>query len=72
VRRPFTSDLTYQMFFPFCIGGYRSSEGRDEFLRYYKAAIDISSSAISRMESISRDSGVFLVIGVIERDRGTL
>lgn len=77
--------MTYQINFrPFSIGGYpklstfgvvvgdRSSEGRDEFLRYYKAAIDIPSPAISRMESISRDTGVFLVVGVIERDGGTL
>jgi beta-cyano-L-alanine hydratase/nitrilase len=68
----------------FSIGGYpkmsnfgvvvgeRSPEGREEFLRYYKAAIDIPSPAISRIESISKDTGIFLVVGVIERDGGTL
>jgi beta-cyano-L-alanine hydratase/nitrilase len=77
--------LVDQMFlFSLSIGGYpkmstfgvvvgeRSSEGRDEFLRYHSAAIDIPSPAISRIELISKDTGVFLVVGVIERDGGTL
>src|SRR6266436_7560353 len=77
--------LVDQMFlFSLSIGGYpkmstfgvvvgeRSSEGRDEFLRYHTAAIDIPSPAISRIELISKDTGVFLVVGVIERDGGTL
>jgi predicted amidohydrolase len=67
----------------FSIGGYpkmsnfgtvvgeRSPEGRVELLRYYKAATDILSPSISRIESISRETGVFLV-GVVERDGGTL
>lgn len=52
--------------------GERSSEGRNEFLRYHAAAIDIPSPAISRIELISKETGVFLVVGVIERDGGTL
>jgi predicted amidohydrolase len=53
--------------------GNRSSEGRDEFLRYHSAAIEVpNSDAVSRMERISRESNVFLVVGVIERDVGTL
>ncbi|KIK70890.1 hypothetical protein GYMLUDRAFT_210494 [Collybiopsis luxurians FD-317 M1] len=52
--------------------GDRSAEGREEFLRYYNAAIDIPSPAISQVEQISRDTGVFIVSGVIERDGGTL
>ncbi|KAI3622369.1 nitrilase 4 [Moniliophthora roreri] len=69
-----------------CIGGYpkmshfgavvgeRSAEGRDEFLRYYSSAIEVSASspAITRIQTISRDTGVFLVVGVIERHGGTL
>ncbi|KAG5221625.1 Nitrilase [Salix suchowensis] len=42
--------------------GDRSPEGREEFLRYYNAAID----------SVSKELGVFIVVGVIERDGGTL
>lgn len=52
--------------------GERTPEGRDEFLKYHSAAIDIPSPAISRLEAISRETGVFLVVGVIERDGGTL
>ncbi|KAF8064065.1 carbon-nitrogen hydrolase [Lyophyllum atratum] len=52
--------------------GNRVPSGRDEFARYYAAAIDIPSPAISRIEAISRDTDVFLVVGVIERGGGTL
>lgn len=55
-----------------CVGD-RSPEGRDEFLRYYNAAIEVpDSDAVKRMEAISQETGVFLVVGVIERDLGTL
>ena len=52
--------------------GDRLPEGRDEFARYYNGAIDIPSPAISRIEEISRENDIFLVVGVIERDKGTL
>ena len=52
--------------------GERRPEGRDEFVRYAKAAIEIPSPAITRIEQISKDTNVFLVVGVIERENGTL
>ena len=53
--------------------GDRTPEGRDEFLRYYNAAVEVpGSDAIVRIEAISRETRVFLVVGVIERDLGTL
>ncbi|KAJ3790899.1 carbon-nitrogen hydrolase [Lentinula aff. detonsa] len=52
--------------------GDRSDLGREEFLKYYNAAIDIPSPAITRIEQISKETGVFIVTGVIERDLGTL
>ncbi|OBZ78624.1 Bifunctional nitrilase/nitrile hydratase NIT4 [Grifola frondosa] len=52
--------------------GDRTPEGRDEFVRYANAAIEIPSPAISRIEEISKQTGVFLVVGIIERDVGTL
>ncbi|KAI0721368.1 carbon-nitrogen hydrolase [Cerioporus squamosus] len=52
--------------------GDRRPEGRDEFVRYAKAAIEIPSAAITRIEQISKETNVFLVVGVIERDNGTL
>jgi len=52
--------------------GSRSAEGRDEFLRYHAAAIEIPSPAIARIESLSKAIQLFLVIGVIEKEGGTL
>ncbi|KAJ7783691.1 carbon-nitrogen hydrolase [Mycena maculata] len=52
--------------------GERSSEGREEYLRYHSAAIEVPSPATARIEAISKDTGVFLVVGVIERAGGTL
>lgn len=53
--------------------GERTLAGRDEFVRYHAAAIEVPSSpAITRIEAISKDTGVFVVAGVIERDGGTL
>ncbi|KAF9229187.1 carbon-nitrogen hydrolase [Gyrodon lividus] len=55
-----------------CVVGDRNAEGRNEFLRYHKSAIEIPSPAISRIEVVSKDTGVFVVIGIVERDAGTL
>jgi predicted amidohydrolase len=47
-------------------------EGRNEFVRYYKSAIEIPSPTIKHLESIAAQTDMFLVVGVIERDGGTL
>jgi predicted amidohydrolase len=52
--------------------GERTPAGRDAFLAYHASAIDIPSPAIERIETIARETGVFIVSGVIERDHGTL
>ena len=52
--------------------GERSASGRDEFVKYHSAAIEIPSITVSRLEAVSRETEVFLVVGVIERDQGTL
>ncbi|KAI1793834.1 carbon-nitrogen hydrolase [Ganoderma leucocontextum] len=52
--------------------GDRLPDGRDEFVRYAKAAIEIPSPAVTRIEQISKETNVFVVVGVIERDNGTL
>lgn len=57
--------------FGVCVGA-RTAEGRDEFLRYHSSAIEIPSPTITRIEEVSRELGVFIVVGVIERDLGTL
>ncbi|ESQ81393.1 carbon-nitrogen hydrolase family protein [Asticcacaulis benevestitus] len=52
--------------------GLRSPEGREEFRRYFESAIDLPGPEASRMGEIARDNGVHMVVGVIERDGGTL
>jgi predicted amidohydrolase len=57
--------------------GTRSDEGREEFLRYYQGAISIKnpnekSDEIQRIEQIARNENLFLIIGIIEKDGGTL
>ncbi|MCX2699230.1 carbon-nitrogen hydrolase family protein [Ochrobactrum chromiisoli] len=52
--------------------GLRSAEGREEFRRYFESAIDIPGPEASRIGEIARDNGVHLVVGIIERDGGTL
>lgn len=57
--------------------GQRTDAGRTEFLNYYQGSISLrdennKSSEIQRIEEISRNESIFLVIGIIERDGGTL
>ncbi|KAI0033402.1 carbon-nitrogen hydrolase [Vararia minispora EC-137] len=52
--------------------GTRTDEGRDEFARYYQAAVELPSPELTEIETVAREVGIFLVLGVIERDLGTL
>jgi nitrilase len=52
--------------------GMRSPEGREDFRRYYESAIDLPGPEAACLGEIARDNGVHLVVGVIERDGGTL
>ena len=52
--------------------GSRTPEGRKAFRRYYEGAIDVPSPATRRLGEAARAAGTWLVIGVIERDGGTL
>jgi nitrilase len=52
--------------------GMRSPEGREDFRRYFDSAVDVPGAAVDELGQAARDSGVYLVIGVIERDGGTL
>ncbi|KAG6812011.1 hypothetical protein H0H92_004740 [Tricholoma furcatifolium] len=52
--------------------GTRTDVGRDEYARYHAGAIEVPSPALTRVEEISRETEVFLVVGIIERDGGTL
>jgi nitrilase len=52
--------------------GMRSAAGRDDFRRYFDSAIDVPGPAVDRLAKIAKASRVYLVLGVIEREIGTL
>jgi nitrilase len=53
------------------VGG-RSVEGREEFRRYWESAIEVPGRATSFLGEVARENAVFLTIGVVEREGGTL
>jgi nitrilase len=52
--------------------GNRTDGGRDQFARYWESAIDVPGPEVDRLAAIAADNQQHLVIGVIERDAGTL
>jgi nitrilase len=52
--------------------GSRSGEGREMFRRYFDSAITIPGPETTRLGEIVSAAGVDMVIGVVERDLGTL
>src|SRR5437868_749872 len=52
--------------------GIRTPEGREEFRRYSDGAIEVPGTHTQRLGEIAMASGVYLVVGVIERELGTL
>lgn len=52
--------------------GLRKPEGRDAFRRYYDGAIDLDGPEVAILVEAVRTTGLFLVIGCLERDGGTL
>jgi len=52
--------------------GMRSPEGRAMFRRYFESAVDVPGPATEALGEACRQHGVHLVMGVIERDGGTL
>lgn len=52
--------------------GRRSDAGRDEYLRYSSGAVDLSGPELAAVAELSARTGVFVVLGLVERDGGTL
>jgi len=52
--------------------GARSDEGREDFRRYWESSMDVPGPEVDTLTAMARDHQVHLVIGVIERDGGTL
>lgn len=52
--------------------GMRSPEGRREFRRYFESAVEVPGPATEALGATAREHRVYLVMGVIEREIGTL
>ena len=52
--------------------GSRTPEGREDFRRYYESSVEVPGPACDGLGIAAQEAGVYLVIGVIERDGGTL
>ena len=52
--------------------GVRSDEGRELFRRYHTSSIDVPGPAVDMLSRVAKQNRAHLVIGVIERDGGTL
>ena len=52
--------------------GYRTPEGRDAFLKYWREAIEVPGPQTEALGELARNTGAALVVGVIERDTTTL
>jgi nitrilase len=52
--------------------GSRQPEGRRDFQRYYESSIEVPGPATESLGKTARQNKIHLVIGVIERDGGTL
>src|SRR5271166_1744948 len=52
--------------------GDRTAEGREHFRRYWEASVDVPGPAVDELAGIAAENSLHLVIGVVERDGGTL
>ncbi len=52
--------------------GIRSTPGRDEYRRLFESAIEVPGASTEFIGAVAKDNAVHLVVGVIERDGGTL
>ena len=52
--------------------GNRTEEGRRDFQRYWESSVDVPGPAVDQLGCIARTNGIYLVMGVIEREGGTL
>ena len=52
--------------------GSRTEQGRDDFRRYWESSVDVPGPAVDELGRAALGNRIYLVVGVIERDRGTL
>jgi nitrilase len=52
--------------------GSRSDEGREQFRRYWESSVDVPGPAVNALGRTAKSYDIYLVVGVVERERGTL
>ena len=52
--------------------GSRTEEGRRDFQRYWESSVDVPGPAVDALARAARANHIYLVVGVVERDGGTL
>jgi predicted amidohydrolase len=52
--------------------GAREPRGREWFARYYHSAVAIPSREFEEIRTIAKENNVFLSVGIVEKERGTL
>jgi len=52
--------------------GSRTDSGREDFRRYWESSVDVPGPAFDHLSQAARSNNVYLVVGVMERDAGTL
>jgi len=52
--------------------GSRTEAGREDFRRYWESSVDVPGPAVDQLALAARRNNLYLVLGVVERDRGTL
>jgi nitrilase len=52
--------------------GSRSDKGREDFRRYWESSVEIPGPALESLSQAAHASDIFLIVGIIERDGGTL
>jgi len=52
--------------------GSRSDEGREQFRRYWESSVDVPGPAVNALGETAKSNNIYLVVGVVERDGGTL
>ena len=52
--------------------GARTESGRDDFRRYWESSVEIPGPAVESLAETAQLHAIYLVIGVVERDGGTL
>ena len=52
--------------------GSRSDEGREQFRHYWESSVDVPGPAVNALGRTAKNYDIYLVVGVVERERGTL